>query len=560
MRYAILFLSLFSLIGCSSNNEEEQSVELSLTELEVEEESIDSFVEITANCQWTAQSDNKNVTLSARQGEGDTKLSFKVSANDEYDPRNYVITVVSMDNSSTAILKIIQKERKGFILENSGDNSKEIPAEGGSFTVIANTNIDDIEIQKPDWVSILTPNSRSLEKKQFHFMVMENTEGHERSCTIRIGKNEMSSEIYIKQEPYQPASFSVPDFKNLLFNLGKLAYDISIEPSYADMSGLSVISSDESVCIPSLGSNKLVLDFKKYGSANISVLVGDKILFAESVENLSPDFGFSREYAGEYFIGYEFDVEMTHLLKYFSFKSSNESVAKVTNGNHILVTGKGEATITARFDLLEKEIYFKIIGRDIEASSISLTPKEKHLKVRETFNLSYVVSPENTTDKTVKWNSDNESVAIVNDGKVVAISPGETYITAIASSGISDKCKVNVQPNQLKWFAGVCNTIPTTSDEIKALANNGIYDKSGTHNFSINEWRIFVICIPNGSILSNVSRIGTPGNYLQSSGVFRGTRTISVNIADNSTIDYIVYIFQVDLFSDEGTFTFRIEW
>lgn len=132
---------------------------------------------------------------------------------------------------------------------------------------------------------------------------------------------------------------------------------------------------------------------------------------------------------------------MTRPLKYFSFKSSNENVAKIIDGNHILVIGEGEATITARFDLIGKEISFKVTGRNVEASSITLIPKEKQLKVRESFNLDYILSPENTTDKTVKWESGNENIATVVDGKVVAIAPGETYITVITGSGISDKCK-----------------------------------------------------------------------------------------------------------------------
>lgn len=96
-------------------------------------------------------------------------------------------------------------------MDGSSDISKEISPEGGNFTITANTNIDDIEIQKPDWISIITLNNRSLEKRQFNFTVMENTEGHERTGTVKIGKNEMCSNIHIKQESYLPTSFSVPD-------------------------------------------------------------------------------------------------------------------------------------------------------------------------------------------------------------------------------------------------------------------------------------------------------------------------------------------------------------
>ena len=480
-----------------------------------------------------------------------------MSANSEYDQRSCIITVSSIDNSSIAILKIYQKEKKGFILDGLSDISKEISPEGGNFTITANTNIDDIEIQKPDWISITTLNNRSLEKRQFNFTVMENTEGHERTGTIKIGKNEMYSNIHIKQESYLPTSFSVPDLKNVLFSIGKMIYDIYIEPSYADISKLSVKSSDESVCIPFFENGKLVLDFKKYGSTKISVLCGNKVLFVEEIENLSPDFGFDKEYQGEYSIGYEFNVEMTRPLKYFSFKSSNENVAKIIDGNHILVIGEGEATITARFDLIGKEISFKVTGRNVEASSITLIPKEKQLKVRESFNLDYILSPENTTDKTVKWESGNENIATIVDGKVVAIAPGETYITVITGSGISDKCKVNVQPNKLKWFAGVCNTIPTTSDEVFALPSSGNYTEPGDYKFEVGKWRMIAICIPFG-IIKELTLTAYPGNFIEDTYLTTGPYAIKID-SDKNRVDYKMWIVKCDGENDPDTFTFKTE-
>lgn len=66
-----------------------------------------------------------------------------------------------------------------------------------------------------------------------------------------------------------------------------------------------------------------------------------------------------------------------------------------------------------------------------------------------------------------------------------------------------------------------------------------------------------VICIPSGSI-TDVSRTKTPGNYLDSPGVYKGTRKISVNGANNSeAVSYTMYVFQVDTRSDSDTFTFK---
>ena len=124
----------------------------------------------------------------------------------------------------------------------------------------------------------------------------------------------------------------------------------------------------------------------------------------------------------------------------------------------------------------------------------------------------------------------------------------------VAEKTLTDTISVNVHR---LWFAGVCDSIPTTSAQVRALASNGTYSGAGTYKFSVGEWHIIVICIPNGSV-SDVSRTKTPGNYLESPGVFKGTRTIPVEGANNSqAADYTMYIFQVDTISDSDTFTFK---
>ena len=59
------------------------------------------------------------------------------------------------------------------------------------------------------------------------------------------------------------------------------------------------------------------------------------------------------------------------------------------------------------------------------------------------------VTPDNATDKTVTWSSDEESVATVDaDGKVTAVAAGTANITATANdgSGVTATCVVTVAP------------------------------------------------------------------------------------------------------------------
>ena len=120
---------------------------------------------------------------------------------------------------------------------------------------------------------------------------------------------------------------------------------------------------------------------------------------------------------------------------------------------------------------------------------------------------------------------------------------------------VSNTLSVNVYR---KWFAGVCDEIPTTSAQVRALSTSGLYAGGGSYKFNVSEWTTIAICIPSGAI-SEVSRTKTPGNYLESPGVYQGTKKISVEgINGSQAIPYTMYIFQVDTKSDPDTFTFKI--
>lgn len=82
----------------------------------------------------------------------------------------------------------------------------------------------------------------------------------------------------------------------------------------------------------------------------------------------------------------------------------------------------------------------------VNVTGISLNKKSISLAKNEIETLIATISPDNATDKTVVWESDNEAVATVNDnGEVTAISEGNATITAKTAGGkFSDSCAVTV--------------------------------------------------------------------------------------------------------------------
>ena len=85
----------------------------------------------------------------------------------------------------------------------------------------------------------------------------------------------------------------------------------------------------------------------------------------------------------------------------------------------------------------------------IQVSEISLNNTEATIERQSTLRLTATVLPEDCRNNTLKWSSDNEEVATVDEnGLVTAVSVGEANITATAvdGSGVTATCKVIVTP------------------------------------------------------------------------------------------------------------------
>ncbi|MDO4725669.1 MAG: Ig-like domain-containing protein [Porphyromonadaceae bacterium] len=83
---------------------------------------------------------------------------------------------------------------------------------------------------------------------------------------------------------------------------------------------------------------------------------------------------------------------------------------------------------------------------NIPVTSVSLDIKEKAVNVGEEFTLTVTVTPDNASDKSVKWTSSDSEVASVDQiGKVKALKDGTTTITAITNDGAKQaSCVVKV--------------------------------------------------------------------------------------------------------------------
>ena len=141
---------------------------------------------------------------------------------------------------------------------------------------------------------------------------------------------------------------------------------------------------------------------------------------------------------------YETEIEIKAFLTpencdipYVEFTTSDPTIIRVDDAeNGYFTTGQkeGEATITCKSldgSKLTTTCTVKVINNTVLATSIVIDNMPKTMAVGETCILSSKILPENTTYKTILWNSTNKNVAtITEDGVITAVGSGITYITA----------------------------------------------------------------------------------------------------------------------------------
>lgn len=126
--------------------------------------------------------------------------------------------------------------------------------------------------------------------------------------------------------------------------------------------------------------------------------------------------------------------------------SSNESVATVNNTGLVTGAGEGEASITVTTLCGEHTEVCTVTVTPVKVSSLTLNRSSLSILTGETAQFTASVSPADASNKSVTWQSSNSSVASINSaGKLSALAPGTTTITATtADGGKTASCTVKV--------------------------------------------------------------------------------------------------------------------
>ena len=131
------------------------------------------------------------------------------------------------------------------------------------------------------------------------------------------------------------------------------------------------------------------------------------------------------------------------------WSSNNEAAASVSEEGVVTGVAEGDAVIkaTAKDNGVFGSCSVKVNKRIFPVTGISLNIKSVPIKIGGNYTLIPTVTPDNATDKSIKWSSSDEDVAMVSkDGKVVGVSVGDAWIkaTSVQNPEVADSCEFHV--------------------------------------------------------------------------------------------------------------------
>lgn len=80
----------------------------------------------------------------------------------------------------------------------------------------------------------------------------------------------------------------------------------------------------------------------------------------------------------------------------------------------------------------------------VDVENVHLSDQEVKLQLKDTYNLSATVSPKESAEPMVYWESSDTSVVTVKSGVVTAVGEGKAEVKAFTSNGVSDVCRFTV--------------------------------------------------------------------------------------------------------------------
>ena len=119
----------------------------------------------------------------------------------------------------------------------------------------------------------------------------------------------------------------------------------------------------------------------------------------------------------------------------------------------------------------------------------------------------------------------------------------------LPEKSLTNTISVNVRR---RWFAGVVDSIPITSAQVRALSFGGLYTGAGNYTFEATNWKLVVICFPAGAPLTRVSIKGYLADLVPNDGTLKiSDHSVMVDGVNGSTpVEYDVWYIKSTIVND----------
>ena len=129
-----------------------------------------------------------------------------------------------------------------------------------------------------------------------------------------------------------------------------------------------------------------------------------------------------------------------------TWSSSDTGVATVDSNGKVTAKGAGTATITATAASgITAACEITVSDEVIEVTAVTLDRTEATVKVGKSLQLTATIEPSGATDQKLEWTSSDSDIAIVTDGRVTGVAPGEVTITVKTTNGKTATCTITVK-------------------------------------------------------------------------------------------------------------------
>ena len=129
------------------------------------------------------------------------------------------------------------------------------------------------------------------------------------------------------------------------------------------------------------------------------------------------------------------------------YETGDDSIATVDDLGHVVAVGVGETDIkVSTNDASDLIKICHVMVSPILVQTVSLTCVSRTIEIGDEYQLTAIIYPANATDQSVVWTSNNDRVAIVDDGIVSAVGVGQATISVTTTDGsnLTATCNITI--------------------------------------------------------------------------------------------------------------------